>query len=269
MIVLKSSGELETMHAANQIVATVRDEIVERVEPGVSTGELDEYAEARVRELGGEPAFKGYRGFPATLCTSLNEEIVHGIPSPKRKLAPGDIIGVDLGVRLDGFFGDSATTIPVRPIDPEVERLLDTTRESLHRAIEQCVPGNRVGDISHAVQEHVEAAGFSVVREFVGHGVGSSLHEEPQIPNFGPPGVGPRLRAGMVLAIEPMVNMGEPAATVLADGWTAVTVDRKPSAHFEHSVAITEDGPWVLSAPQSAVESRPVRDGDQSRLVGS
>lgn len=259
MIVIKSKAELETMFAANQIVATVRDELVGRVAAGVSTAALDEYAEARVRELGGEPAFKGYRGFPGTLCVSLNEEIVHGIPSRKRKLAPGDIIGIDLGVRLDGFYGDSAITIPVEPIDPEVERLLDVTRASLEMAIEQCVPGNRVGDISHAVQTHVEAAGFSVVREFVGHGVGTSLHEEPQIPNFGLPGMGARLRPGMVLAIEPMVNLGRPEAEVLDDGWTAVTIDRKPSAHFEHSVAITDDGPWVLSASPSKAASRPVR----------
>lgn len=260
MIVLKSRAELEAMYAANQVVATVRDELVARVAPGVSTAQLDEYAEARVRELGGEPAFKGYRGFPATLCISLNEEIVHGIPSRKRKLAAGDIVGIDLGVRLDGFYGDSAVTLPVDPVEPEVMRLLDVTRESLERAIEQCVAGNRVGDISHAVQTHVEAGGFSVVREFVGHGVGTSLHEEPQIPNFGPPGVGARLRPGMVLAIEPMVNMGRPEAEVLADGWTAVTIDRKPSAHFEHSVAITEEGPWVLSASPVAADERPVPD---------
>lgn len=260
MIVLKSNAELEVMHAANQIVATVRDELVGRVQAGVTTASLDEYAEARVRELGGEPAFKGYRGFPATLCISLNEEIVHGIPSRKRKLAPGDIVGVDLGVRLDGFYGDSAITIPVEPVDADVMRLLDVTRESLELAIEQCVPGNRIGDISHAVQTRVEADGFSVVRDFVGHGVGSSLHEEPQIPNFGTAGVGARLRPGMVLAIEPMVNLGGPEVEVLDDDWTAVTADRRPSAHFEHSVAITEEGPWVLSASPSAAGSRTVRN---------
>ena len=248
MIEYKSSAELDCMHAANQIVATVRDELAERVAPGVATAELDEYAEARVRELGGKPAFKGYRGFPATVCASLNEEIVHGIPSSTRRLAPGDIIGLDLGVYLDGFYGDSAITVPVPPLEPELDRLLVTTAQALDCAIDQCMVGNRVGDISHAVQQHVESAGFSVVREFVGHGIGAALHEDPQIPNFGPPGVGVRLRPGMVLAIEPMVNLGVAAIEVLDDGWTAVTVDRKPSAHFEHSVAITDGAPWVLSA---------------------
>jgi len=256
MIVCKSPAELELMHAANQVVAKVRDEVVGRVAPGVSTGELDSYAEARVRELGGVPAFKGYRGFPATLCLSLNEEIVHGIPSTRRRLAPGDILGIDLGVKLDGYHGDSAITVPVGTVEPEVSRLLSVTEESLREAILQCLPGNRVGDVSAAVQRHVEAQGFSIVRDFVGHGIGKSLHEDPQVPNFGDPGVGPRLRPGMVLAIEPMVNMGQPDVEVLDDGWTAVAADRRPSAHFEHSVAITEEGPWVLSlAEQSVVAS--------------
>lgn len=250
MIICKSKTELDIMHRANQVVAQVLAELVERVEPGVSTGELDEYAEARVRELGGEPAFKGYRGFPASICASLNEEVVHGIPSPDRKVAPGDILSMDLGVKLEGFYGDSATTVAVAPVDTEVERLLRTTEESLQRAIDQCRVGKRVGDISHAVQTHVEAAGFSIVREFVGHGIGSVLHEDLQVPNFGRPGIGQRLRAGMVLAIEPMVNLGTHEVEVLDDGWTAVTRDRRPSAHFEHSVAITEEGPWVLSRPQ-------------------
>jgi len=252
MIVCKSNAELEAMAAANRIVARVRDEVVQRVAAGVSTGELDEFAEARIRELGGEPAFKGYRGFPATLCVSLNEEVVHGIPSPKRHLAPGDIVGIDLGARLDGFYGDSAITVPVGEIEAEVARLLTVTQESLEKAIQQCVPGNRVGDISNAVQQHVEAAGFSIVREFVGHGIGASLHEDPQVPNFGDAGIGARLRTGMVVAIEPMVNLGRPQVEVLDDGWTAVTLDRTPSAHFEHSVAITDEGPWVLSAPVAA-----------------
>ena len=195
MIVCKSRAELETMWAANRIVATVREELVARCRAGISTGQLDEYAEARVRELGGEPAFKGYRGFPATLCISLNEEIVHGIPSRKRRLASGDIVGIDLGVRYEGFYGDSAITVPIGEVDPDVARLLRVTEESLGLAIEQCAVGNRVGDISAAVQAHVEAAGFSVVREFVGHGIGSALHEEPQVPNFGTAGVGPRLRS--------------------------------------------------------------------------
>ena len=250
MIICKSKDELAIMHRANQIVAQVLGELRQLVRPGVSTGELDEHAEARIRELGGEPAFKGYRGFPASVCASLNEEVVHGIPSPDRKIAPGDVVSMDLGVKLEGFYGDSATTVAVDPADQEVERLLRVTEESLQRAIDQCRPGKRVGDISHAVQVHVEAAGFSIVRDFVGHGIGSVLHEDLQVPNFGRPGIGQRLRAGMVLAIEPMVNMGTHEVEVLDDGWTAVTRDRRPSAHFEHSVAITEEGPWVLSAPQ-------------------
>jgi methionyl aminopeptidase len=253
MIVCKSVAELSLMHAANQVVATVRDEVVERVVAGVTTGELDAYAEARVRELGGVPAFKGYRGFPATLCMSLNEEIVHGIPSVKRRLAPGDILGIDLGVKLEGFYGDSAITVPVGDVEPDVTRLLTVTEESLQAGIRQCFPGNRVGDISAAVQCHVESHGFSIVRDFVGHGIGESLHEDPQVPNYGDPGIGPRLRPGMVLAIEPMVNMGQPGVEVLDDGWTAVTRDRRPSAHFEHSVAITEEGPWVLSLTERSV----------------
>ena len=248
MIICKSKAELDIMHRANQVVAQVLDELVEMVEPGISTGALDDHAEARVRELGGEPAFKGYRGFPASLCASLNEEVVHGIPSKNRRIAPGDILSMDLGVKLEGFYGDSATTVAVPPVDTRLGDLLRVTDESLQRAIDQCRVGKRVGDISHAVQTHVEAAGFSVVREFVGHGIGSQLHEDLQVPNFGRPGIGQRLRAGMVLAIEPMVNMGGYEVEVLDDGWTAVAKDRRPSAHFEHSVAITDEGPWVLSA---------------------
>ncbi len=253
MIVCKSPAELDLMFAANQVVATVRDEVVERVAPGVTTGELDSYAEARVRELGAVPAFKGYRGFPATLCLSLNEEVVHGIPSIQRRLAPGDILGIDLGVKLDGYYGDSAITVPVGNVEPEVARLLAVTEASLQEAIRQCAPGNRVGDISAAVQRHVEPQGFSIVRDFVGHGIGKALHEDPQVPNFGDPGIGPRLRPGMVLAIEPMVNMGGAGVEVLDDGWTAVAADRRPSAHFEHSIAITEEGPWVLSLAEQSV----------------
>ena len=253
MIICKSKAELETMHRANEVVARVLSELVERIEPGVSTADLDEHAEAQVRDLGAEPAFKGYRGFPASLCVSLNEEIVHGIPSAERRIAPGDVVSMDLGVKLDGFFGDSATTVAVPPVDAEVARLLQVTEESLQKAIDQCRVGKRVGDVSHAVQTHVEAAGFSIVRDFVGHGIGSVLHEDLQIPNFGQPGIGQRLKAGMVLAIEPMVNTGGHEVEVLEDGWTAVAKDRRPSAHFEHSVAITEEGPWVLSAPPRAM----------------
>lgn len=248
MIVSKSPAELEALFRANQIVRQVLEETVDLAVPGATTGDLDDFAESRVQALGGQPAFKGYRGFPATLCVSLNEEIVHGIPSPTRKIAPGDTVSIDLGVLLEGMHGDSATTVAVPPVDPEIARLLRVTEESLHVAIEACVAGARVGEISNAVQMHVEAAGFSIVREFVGHGIGASLHEDPQIPNFGPVGVGARLREGMVLAIEPMVNLGAPGIQVLEDGWTAVSRDRSPSAHFEHSVAITESGPWVLSA---------------------
>lgn len=247
MIVCKSPKELEIMHRANQIVARVLAEVTSMIEPGVDTEELDRHAERRIRALDGKPAFKGYRGFPKTLCTSLNEEIIHGIPSPKRKIAPGDVVSVDVGVRLEGFFGDAATTVAVPPVEEGVEKLLRVTEEALWEAIEHCTPGSRLGDVSHAIQRHVESNGFSIVREFVGHGIGSKLHEDLQIPNYGDPGVGVRLRSGMVLAIEPMVNMGGPEVEMLDDGWTAVTGDRSPSAHFEHSVAITDDGPWVLS----------------------
>lgn len=266
MIVCKSSAELEIMYRANQVVATVLSELVELVQPGVSTAKLDRHAESRVRELGGEPAFKGYRGFPASLCVSLNEEIVHGIPSERRRVAPGDVVSMDLGVKLEGFYGDAATSVAVAPVDPEVTRLLDVTHEALGRAIEQCQVGNRIGDISHAVQTHVEEAGFSVVRDFVGHGIGSALHEDLQIPNFGRPGVGARLKAGMVLAIEPMVNLGGHEVEILEDRWTAVAKDRRPSAHFEHSVAITDEGPWVLSeAGSNTAEHRlPVAVAQQS-----
>ncbi len=255
MIVCKSPAEIDIMHAANQVVATVHTELAERVRPGVTTAELDAYAEARVREMHALPAFKGYRGYPATLCVSLNEEVVHGLPSSDRRLAPGDVVSIDLGVLLEGFYGDSAVTWPVPPIEPEVARLLEATEQSLYRAIDQCVIGNRIGHISHAVQAHVEPRGFSVVRDFVGHGIGAALHEDPQIANYGAAGVGPRLHEGMVLAIEPMVNLGRPEVEVLSDGWTAVTADRRPSAHFEHSVAITASGPWVLSAREIAASA--------------
>ena len=268
MIICKSPAELEIMHRANQVVARVLTELVDKVQPGVTTGDLDRYAEARVRELGGKPAFKGYRGFPASLCTSLNEEIVHGIPSNKRHIAPGDVVSMDLGVLLEGFYGDSALTVAAPPVEPEVARLLRVTEESLQRAIDQCRVGNRVGDISHAVQKHVEQAGFSIVREFVGHGIGSVLHEDLQIPNFGSPGVGTRLRAGMVMAIEPMVNLGDYEVEILEDRWTAVAKDRRPSAHFEHSVAVTDEGPWVLSASTARRGLTMVAD-EAKRAVGA
>jgi methionyl aminopeptidase len=248
MIICKSAAELVRMRAANVLVAEVLAELREMVRPGVTTAELDLFAERRVREAGGVPAFKGYHGFPATLCTSVNEEVIHGIPSA-RVLGTGDIVSIDIGVLMDGFYGDAAITVPLGPIDSRVAELLRVTEESLYRGIEQARVGARVSDIGHAVQRHVEAHGFSVVREFVGHGVGAALHEEPQVPNYGPGGRGPRLAEGMTLAIEPMVSMGRAAIKVLRDGWTAVTKDRSLAAHFEHTVAITAGGPVIMTVP--------------------
>ena len=217
------------------------------VRAGVSTLQLDRLAEEFIRAEGGEPAFKGYRGFPASICASINEEVVHGIPSATRVLRDGDVISIDIGVRKDGFYGDAARTFPVGVIPPETTRLLETTELALHRGIEQARPGNRLTDISHAVEKEVKRAGYGVVRALVGHGVGRELHEEPQIPNYGPPGQGPILRAGMVFAIEPMVNQGTGDVITLPDQWTVVTADRKLSAHFEHTVAVRENGPEILS----------------------
>jgi len=237
------------MRSANALVADVLAELAAMVVPGVTTADLDAVAEKLVRAGGGEPAFKGYRGYPATLCASVNDQVVHGIPSPQTTLVEGDIISLDMGVKLNGFYGDSAVTVAVGRVSDDAARLLRVTRESLEKAIEQVKVGGRVSDIGHAVQQHVEAAGFSVVREFVGHGIGSALHEEPQIANYGEPGRGPRLAEGMTLAIEPMVNMGRPSVKVLPDGWTAVTKDGSLSAHFEHTVAVTKNGPLVLTRP--------------------
>ncbi|GAB4244712.1 MAG: type I methionyl aminopeptidase [Acidobacteriota bacterium] len=248
MIIRKSQAELAIMREAGRIVAEVLDHLETMIRPGVSTKELDEAAEELIRSRGAEPAFKGYRGFPATLCASVNEEIVHGIPRRERKLREGDIVSVDVGVRFRGFYGDAARTFPVGKIAPEHYRLLEVTRRALDLAIEQARVGNRLSDISAAVQRYVESHGFSVVRDFVGHGIGRNLHEEPQVPNFGEPGQGPRLKEGMTLAIEPMVNLGGPEARILEDRWTAVTADGKWSAHFEHTVAVTADGPVILSA---------------------
>ena len=247
MIVCKSPAELERMKAANQVVAEVLQALREAVAPGVTTGDLDALAEARIRAAGAEPAFKGYQGFPASICSSVNEEVIHGIPSG-RELIEGDVISLDLGAVIDGFYGDSAITVPVGRVTERAAELLRVTEESLHGAIARVKVGARISDLGHAVQAHVERHGFSVVREFVGHGIGSKLHEEPQIPNYGAPGRGPRLAEGMVLAIEPMVNMGSPAVRVLSDGWTAVTRDGQLSAHFEHTVAVTAKGPLVLTA---------------------
>ena len=251
MIVCKSPAEIEKMRAANQLVAQVLEELAAMVAPGVSTADLDAAAEQRVRAAGAEPAFKGYRGYPATLCASVNEQVVHGIPG-NRALAEGDIISLDMGVKLNGFYGDSAITVAIGKVAPDVLRLLRVTQESLEKGIAQVRLGGRVSDIGHAIQKHVEAGGFSVVREFVGHGIGASLHEDPQIANYGEPGHGPRLAEGMVLAIEPMVNMGKPAVRVLSDGWTAVTRDGSLSAHFEHTVAVTKSGPLVLTTRSTA-----------------
>jgi methionyl aminopeptidase len=224
----------------------VLEDLAAMVAPGVSTADLDAAAEAKVRAAGAEPAFKGYRGYPATLCASVNEQVVHGIPN-RRQLASGDIVSLDMGVKLNGFYGDSAVTVPVGAVSDEVKRLLRATQEALEAGIAQVRVGGRISDIGHAIQAFVEAQGFSVVREFVGHGIGAALHEEPQIANYGEPGRGPRLAEGMTLAIEPMVNMGKPAVRLLADGWTAVTKDGSLSAHFEHTVAVTKNGPDVLT----------------------
>jgi methionyl aminopeptidase len=254
VIVCKSAREIEKMRAANGLVADVLAQLAAMVAPGVTTAALDAEAERLVRAGGAEPAFKGYRGYPATLCASINEQVVHGIPS-SRALVEGDIVSLDMGVKLNGFYGDSAVTVPVGRVSEDASRLLRVAQESLEKGIGQVRVGGRVSDIGHAIQAHVEANGFSVVREFVGHGIGASLHEEPQIANYGEPGRGPRLAEGMVFAIEPMVNLGRPAVKVLADGWTAVTRDGSLSAHFEHTVAVTTSGPLVLTqrfAPASA-----------------
>jgi methionyl aminopeptidase len=253
MIVCKSPAELERMRTANALVAEVLQHLRQMVAPGLTTAELDEVAERLVRRAGAIPAFKGYRGYPATLCVSVNDEVVHGIPSKRRRLAEGDIVSLDMGVLLDGYYGDAAITVGVGRISEQARTLLRVTEEALYRAIEQVRVGARVSDISHAIQQHVEGHGFSVVREFVGHGIGVRLHEEPQIPNYGEPGHGPRLAPGMVLAIEPMVNMGRPGIRVLDDGWTAVTRDGSLSAHFEHTVAVTPEGPLILSLPDSVL----------------
>jgi len=235
------------MRDANRIVAEILAELANRVKPGVSTWELNEYSETLARKYRVRPAFKGYRGFPYALCTSINEEVVHGMPSRERLLREGDIISLDFGVIYRGYYGDAAITVAVGQVDKEAERLLRTTEQSLYKGIAQAVVGNRLSDISHAIQSYVEERGFSVVREFVGHGIGRSLHESPQIPNYGSPGLGVRLKAGMVLAIEPMINQGDSGVEILEDGWTAVTKDRRLSAHYEHSIAITDNGPEILS----------------------
>jgi methionyl aminopeptidase len=256
VIVCRSAAELEKMRAAGRLVGEVLTELTARVAPGVTTAELDELAETRIVRAGATPAFKGYHGYPATICASINEEVIHGIPSGRRRLNEGDVISIDVGASLDGYYGDSAVTLAVGAVSEEAARLLRVTEESLYKAIAAVKPGGRISDIGHAVQKHVEAYGFSVVREFVGHGIGQRMHEEPQIPNYGEPGRGPRLTEGMVLAIEPMVNAGKAAVKVLGDGWTAVTRDGSLSAHFEHTVAVTADGAWILTAREVPVAPR-------------
>jgi methionyl aminopeptidase len=248
MVVLKSSSEIERMRRAGRVVREVLELVRSLVKPGATTLDLEKAAEAKLAELGAKPAFKGYHGFPCCLCTSVNSEVVHGIPSNRRVLKEGDIVSVDCGAVLDGFYGDAAITIPVgEKIDPTTARLLKVTEKSLHSAIATVRPGATLGDVGAAVQRVVEAEGFSVVRDFVGHGIGVHMHEDPQVPNFGEPGRGMKLKAGMVLAIEPMVNAGRPDVQVLGDGWTAVTGDGSMSAHFEHTVAVTADGARVLT----------------------
>jgi len=245
MIILKTPDEIAVMAKASRVVAEALLVLKDAVKPGVTTDEWDKLAESEIRARGAMPAFKGYRNYPKTLCASVNEQVVHGIPS-KRVLKEGDIVGLDLGAIVGGFYGDSAVTVGVGRIDEKTATLVRVTEESLSLAIEQAQVGNRLSDISHAVQRHVEAAGYSVVTEFVGHGIGRQLHEEPQVPNYGKPGQGPRLQSGMVLAIEPMVNMGGSAVRVLDDRWTAVTVDGSLSAHFEHTIAIQPSGPAIV-----------------------
>ena len=247
-IVCKSAAEIEKMRCSGHLVREILDALKAAVKPGVSTMDLERIAAKMIQEAGAKPAFKGYYDYPCVLCTSINQEIVHGIPSEKRKLAVGDIVSIDCGVILDGYYGDAAITVAVgTEIAPDLRKLLEVTEASLYRGIEQARVGNNVGDVGAAVQEYVEAAGFSVVREFVGHGIGTKLHEEPQVPNFGSKGQGAKLREGMVLAIEPMVNTGGPGTRVLEDKWTAVTADGGYSAHFEHCVAVTKDGPVILT----------------------
>jgi methionyl aminopeptidase len=246
MVMLKTPQEIEIMHSCNQIVAEIRDSLKKMVRPGMTTLELDSAAEEMILKSNAKPAFKGYRGYPRTICVSVNQEVVHGIPG-NRKLNEGDIVGIDMGVIFNGYYGDSAVTVAVGKVSKSAEKLMKVTEESLYKGIEAAQAGNHLHDIGAAVQEHCENNGFSVVRDFVGHGIGKSLHEDPQVPNYGKKGTGMKLVTGMVLAIEPMVNEGGPAVKILDDGWTAVTADGKLSAHFEHSIAITEKGPVILS----------------------
>lgn len=246
MIIIKSDREIEYLRDAGKVVAKTHEELEKAISPGVTTKELDQLAEEFIQKCGALPAFKGYHGFPASICASVNEEVVHGIPG-LRKLESGDIISIDIGAVINGYYGDAAQTHPVGDVSDDLQRLLKVTEESLYRGIEQARVGNRLSDISHAIQSFVESNGFSVVRNYVGHGIGRSMHEDPQVPNFGRPGHGPRLEHGMTLAIEPMVNMGTYEVCTKNDNWTVVTKDFLPSAHFEHTIAITDKGPDILT----------------------
>jgi methionyl aminopeptidase len=247
MVIRKSHREIEQMRRAGQIVAETLRDLKRLVAPGITTRELDAYAERKIREAGAVPTFKGYHGYPASICASVNEEVVHGIPSD-RKLRAGDLIKIDCGATLNGYVGDAAISVAVGELTPEVERLMTVTQESLFRAMEKMVPGNRLYDIGSAVQEYVEEHGYTVVREYCGHGIGQRMHEDPQVPNYGRPGTGPKLKEGWVLAVEPMVNLGGHHVQLESDGWTVTTRDRLPSSHFEHTIAITADGPVILTA---------------------
>ena len=246
MIIGKSKKEIEKMRAAGQLVGRVLQELRNMVHPGLTTLEVDRAAEKMIRDAGALPTFKGYHGFPFSICASVNEQVVHGFPS-NYELKEGDIFSIDCGVTLDGFVGDTATTVPVGNVDDQWLKLVQVTDECLERAIQECLPGRHVGDIGAVVQQHAEANGYSVVRDYVGHGIGRRMHEDPQIPNYGKPGHGPKIKAGYVFAVEPMINLGTYYTKVLADGWTVVTLDGKPSAHAEHTIAITEEGPEVLT----------------------
>ena len=248
MIVIKTEQELEYMREAGRIVAQALQELKRIIEPGITTAELDRIAEHHIRTAGGIPAFKGYCGFPASICASVNEQVVHGIPG-SRKLIQGDVISIDIGVKLNRYYGDAAITVPVGKVEEPILQLVAVTEQALNKGIEMAVAGNRLSDISHAVQMHAEKYGYGVVRDYVGHGIGQRMHEDPQIPNYGSPGRGPLLKNGMTLAIEPMINLGTHDVEVLTDDWTVVTVDRKISAHFEHTVAITEGVPMILTLP--------------------
>jgi methionyl aminopeptidase len=267
VIVCRSQSEIDKLRRVNQLVAGILAELRHMVVPGVTTRDIDALAERRIREAGAEPAFKGYHGYPATVCASVNEQVVHGIPS-SRALVAGDIVSLDMGAKLDGFFGDCAVTVPVGQVSRDAAELLRVTEEALFRGIDQVRAGARVSNIGAAVQRHVEAQGFSVVREFVGHGIGTSLHEDPQVANYGPAGRGPRLSEGMVLAIEPMVNAGTAAVTVLSDGWTAVTADASLSAHFEHTVVVTREGSEILTL-LAAEEDRARQLLSAGRVLGA